>query len=98
LDETTYTVVLERNEDGGYTVTAPALEGCVTQGATIAEALMRAKEAMECHLEALAVLGRRAPADCAVVQIDVGNLSEAMVFKVTAQPEVEDAQPEVMVA
>ncbi|MBI2843118.1 MAG: type II toxin-antitoxin system HicB family antitoxin [Armatimonadetes bacterium] len=36
----TYTVILERNEDCGYTVAVPALRGCVTQGNTIAEALI----------------------------------------------------------
>ncbi len=30
-----YTVDLERNEDGGYTVTVPALPGCITEGDTI---------------------------------------------------------------
>ncbi len=43
----TYTVVLERNKEGGYTVTVPALKGCVTQGETIAQALQRAREAIE---------------------------------------------------
>ena len=53
----TYTVVLERNEDGGYTVIVPALQGCVTQGRTIAEALARIQEAITCHIEGLAILG-----------------------------------------
>ena len=34
-----YTVVLEREEDGGYVVSVPALPGCVSQGDTRAEAL-----------------------------------------------------------
>ena len=34
-----YTVVLEREEDGGYVASVPALPGCVSQGDTRAEAL-----------------------------------------------------------
>ena len=47
-----YKVVLERNEDdeGYYTVTVPALPGCVTQGRTKEEALERAKEAIQGYL------------------------------------------------
>jgi len=26
-----YTIVLERNEEGGYKVTVPALKGCITE-------------------------------------------------------------------
>ena len=52
----TYTVILERNEEGGYTVTVPALKGCITQGQTIAEAVTRVQEAITCHLEGLACL------------------------------------------
>ena len=29
-----YTVILEREPDGGYVVTVPALPGCVSQGDT----------------------------------------------------------------
>ncbi|MBI3950912.1 MAG: type II toxin-antitoxin system HicB family antitoxin [Acidobacteria bacterium] len=65
----TYTVVLERNEEGGYTVTVPALKGCVTQGKTLADALSRVKEAIECHVEALAILGKRVPPDCKLVRL-----------------------------
>jgi len=42
-----YTIVLEPNlEDGVYTVTVPALPGCVTQGNTVEECIERAKEAI----------------------------------------------------
>ena len=83
----TYTVVLERNEDGGYTVSVPALKGCVTQGHNIAEALTRSKEAIECHLEAIASLGKRVPSDSKLIRLDAEGLSEALIFKVTAQPD-----------
>lgn len=48
----TYTVVLTPDdESGGFTVTVPALPGCVTDGPTIDEALKRAQEAIELYLE-----------------------------------------------
>jgi predicted RNA binding protein YcfA (HicA-like mRNA interferase family) len=40
-----YTVVLEREEDGGYVASVPALPGCVSQGDTRAEALKNIQEA-----------------------------------------------------
>lgn len=79
----TYTVVLERNEDGGYTVSVPALKGCITQGHTIAEALTRVQGAIACHIESLAGLRLPVPADCKNIQIDVDTLCEALVMKVT---------------
>ena len=52
--EYTYTVVLEPDEeDGGFTVTCPALPGLVTHGDTIAEARVHAAEAIQGYLESL---------------------------------------------
>ena len=46
-----YTVILEREDDGGYVVTAPALPGCVSQGDTREEALQNIREAMDLYIE-----------------------------------------------
>jgi len=48
-----FKVVLEKEEDSGYSVHVPALPGCHTQGDTREGALMNAKEAIECYLEGL---------------------------------------------
>jgi antitoxin HicB len=56
-----YTVVLESAEEGGYTVTVPALPAVVTEGETFEEAIEMAKEAISCYLEALAKEGRPLP-------------------------------------
>ena len=57
-----YTVVLEQNpEDDIYTVTAPALPGMVTQGATLQEALERARDAIALHLEGMLADGEDLP-------------------------------------
>lgn len=91
-----YTVVLEKNEEGGYTVTVPALKGCITEGDTIAESLSRAKEAIECHVEALMLLGKRVPSDGRMVRLDTESLSEVLISKVTVAPTVE-AEPRARV-
>ena len=44
-------VVLEPSDEGGFTVTVPALPGCISEGRTKAEALRNIKEAVELYLE-----------------------------------------------
>ena len=44
-------VVLEPQEEGGYTVYVPSLPGCISQGETMEEALKNIKEAIELYLE-----------------------------------------------
>jgi antitoxin HicB len=38
-------------EDGGYTVTVPALPGCITHGDTFDDAFEMARDAIACYLE-----------------------------------------------
>jgi predicted RNase H-like HicB family nuclease len=58
----TYTILLDPDlQDGGYTVTVPALPGCITEGDTLEEALANAREAITCHLEGLALDGESIP-------------------------------------
>ena len=45
-------VILEKQEEGGYTAYIPSLPGCVSQGETKEEALKNIKEAIELYLEA----------------------------------------------
>ncbi|MDX2155771.1 MAG: type II toxin-antitoxin system HicB family antitoxin [Hyphomicrobiaceae bacterium] len=47
----TYTIILEPQADGGFTVTVPALPEIVTEGDTEAEAMANATEAIELALE-----------------------------------------------
>ena len=49
-----YQINLIPEEEGGYTVLAPMLPGCVSYGKTIEEATANAREAIELHLENLA--------------------------------------------
>ena len=48
---TKYKIVLQREKDGGYVVTVPALPGCVSQGDTRGLALKNIKEAIELYIE-----------------------------------------------
>lgn len=51
--ELNYTVIFQKEPEGGYTVTVPALAGCVTYGKDLEEARKMAKEAIELYLESL---------------------------------------------
>jgi predicted RNase H-like HicB family nuclease len=57
----TYTIQLERAEEGGYVVSVPALPGCVTQGETFEEAVAMAQDAIQCYIEGLLKDGEPIP-------------------------------------
>lgn len=44
-------VFLEPSEEGGYTVYAPSLPGCISEGETLEEALTNIREAIQLYLE-----------------------------------------------
>ncbi|MDB9419874.1 type II toxin-antitoxin system HicB family antitoxin [Microcystis aeruginosa] len=48
-----YTVILEKESDGGYHAFCPALKGCHSQGDTFEETIVNITEAMELYLESL---------------------------------------------
>jgi predicted RNase H-like HicB family nuclease len=66
-----YEVVLTREEDGGYSVTVPALPGCVSQGKTRDEALTMIREAIELYLESLEAHGDPIPAPIEIERVTV---------------------------
>lgn len=53
MTEYRYTVIFEPAEEGGYTVTCPALPGLVTEGDTMDEARLMAEDAIRGYLESL---------------------------------------------
>lgn len=55
-----YTILLEP-EEGGYTVTVPALPGCITQGEPIEQCIERAQEAITGYIESLQAEGEPVP-------------------------------------
>jgi len=44
-------VILEKSEEGGYTVFVPSLPGCISEGDTREEAIANIREAIELYLE-----------------------------------------------
>lgn len=56
-----YRVLLEPEKDGGFVAEVPSLPGCVSEGATRAEALENVKEAIEGYLESLEAHGEPIP-------------------------------------
>ena len=44
-------IILEPSEEGGYTVTVPALLGCISEGDSLDEAVANIQEAIELYLE-----------------------------------------------
>jgi predicted RNase H-like HicB family nuclease len=55
------TVILEREEEGGFHAFVPALRGCHTQGDTEEEALVNAQEAITIYIESLKAHGEPIP-------------------------------------
>jgi predicted RNase H-like HicB family nuclease len=68
-----YRVLLETDEDGVFVAEVPSLPGCVSQGATRAEALANIKEAIAGYLESLDQHGEPIPPSISeeVVEVDV---------------------------
>ena len=58
-----YTVILEREDEGGYHAFAPALKGCHSQGETLEEAVGNITEAIGLYLESLKAHGEAAPTE-----------------------------------
>jgi antitoxin HicB len=57
-----YTVIIHPEEDGqGYWAEVPALPGCNTQGASVAEAIAHAQEAIAAYIEGLQLAGDPIP-------------------------------------
>ena len=66
-----FTVVVERDEDGVYIASCPAMQGCHTQGDTYAEAVDNLKDAIRLHIEARQQLEEAIPLEVAVDQVEV---------------------------
>ncbi len=63
LKQYTYNVIFDRDEDGVFIATVPALQGCHSYGHTLEEAERNIQEAIEGHLEARLIVGDPIPID-----------------------------------
>ncbi len=66
-----YTVVLEREEDGGYVAIVPALPGCVSQGDNRDLALAKIREAIELYIEDCREAGDPVPTEAGKEFVEV---------------------------
>ncbi|MCD4846088.1 MAG: type II toxin-antitoxin system HicB family antitoxin [Methanosarcinales archaeon] len=48
-----YTVLIYKDEEGGFWAEVPSLPGCYSQGETVEETMEHVKEAIETHIIAL---------------------------------------------
>lgn len=64
-----YTAFFEANEDGGYTVTVPALPGLVTEGRNLEHARGMARDAIRCYIEGLRKAGEPIPVEKETAQL-----------------------------
>ena len=58
-----YRLLLQKEPEGGYTITVPTLPGCVTFGETVDEAIAMAREAIELYIEDLQEKGEEIPTE-----------------------------------
>lgn len=59
-----FTIILEPElEEGGYSVSVPALPGCRTQGETVEQCIERAKEAIAAWIADATATGEPIPAE-----------------------------------
>jgi antitoxin HicB len=66
-----YTAFFEANENGGYTVTVPALPGLVTEGRDLNDARDMAKDAIRCYIEGLKKAKETIPVEMETAQVKV---------------------------
>lgn len=66
-----YKVVLTPEAKGGYSVAAPALPGCTSQGGTREEALSMIREAIEAYIESLVAHGDPVPGAVEIERVTV---------------------------
>ena len=63
MENVSYLIVLEPADEGGYTVTVPALPPVVTEGDTYEEAIEMAKDAIGLYLKSLVDAGLSIPVE-----------------------------------
>jgi predicted RNase H-like HicB family nuclease len=66
-----YTVILEREADGGFVVSVPLLPGCVSQGDTREEALANIREAIDLYIEDCRLAGDPLPEEDSLEYVEL---------------------------
>ena len=63
-----YTVILEKESDGGYHAFCPTLKGCHSQGDSVEKAIANITEAIELYLESLRADNQSIPREDLIVK------------------------------
>jgi antitoxin HicB len=77
VNEYQFTVIIDREPEGGYLVSVPALPGCYTEGRTLEEAREMAADAIRAYCASLLKHGEPIPKESLEEQF-VGRLSVAL--------------------
>jgi len=68
MKQRTYKILLHREPEGQYTITVPALPGCVTFGENVDHAIDMAREAIELYIEELQSRNEDIPDDSSTLE------------------------------
>ncbi len=68
MSEHNYTVIIEREEDGGYHAFCPALRGCHSQGDTYEEIIKNITEAIQLYIESLKSHSQPIPCEDVIIK------------------------------
>ena len=77
MNEYQFTVIFDRQPEGEYLVSVPALPGCYTEGRTLEEARAMAADAIRAYCASLIKHGEPIPVEFAIEQY-VGRMSIAL--------------------
>ena len=67
----TYKILMHKEPEGTYTVSVPALPGCMTYGDTVEHAIQMAQEAIELYIEELHERGEEIPDDSGTLEYSI---------------------------
>ena len=65
-----YRILIEKDENGIYIASCPALQGC-SQGGTVDEALQKIQDAIHLPIEARQALGEPIPIEILIEEVEV---------------------------
>jgi antitoxin HicB len=77
MQEYQFTIFIERQPEGEYVVTVPALPGCYTEGRTLEEARLMATDAIQAYCASLLKHGEPIPTESVQEQY-ISHLSVAL--------------------
>jgi len=71
MEPISYRVLLRKEPEGRFTAIVPSLQGCISYGGTIDEAIEMVREAIEGYIESLRAHGEEIPTEKDVLEYTV---------------------------